>query len=132
SQRLEYSFKQLLDEYGESEIPIGHAAERIMRDLAKEDSNLPGIYSPECEYQLSSIFVDTEMSMGRFGTRSTSSLAVRSSGDATFYEVYLEKDVWKEQQMTFDVFAKSSMDDAVVLLIKRYHISVYLNLSCWH
>ncbi|KAG5620404.1 hypothetical protein H5410_005622 [Solanum commersonii] len=65
-----------------------------MRDLAKEDSNLPGIYSPECEYQLSSIFVDTEMSM--------------------------------------DLFAKSSMDDAVVLLIKRYHISVYLNLSCWH
>lgn len=63
SQRLECSFKQLLDEYGESEIPIGQAAERIMRDVAKEDSNLPGIYSPECEYQLSSIFVDTEMSM---------------------------------------------------------------------
>ncbi|KAK6796318.1 hypothetical protein RDI58_004019 [Solanum bulbocastanum] len=126
SQRLEYSFKQLLDEYGEYEIPIGQAAERIMRDLAKEDSNLPGIYSPECEYQLSSIFVDTEMAMGRFGTRSTSSLAVRSSGDATFYEVYLEKDVWKEHQMTFDLLAKSSMDDAMVLLIKRYHISVYL------
>ncbi|KAH0716827.1 hypothetical protein KY290_013395 [Solanum tuberosum] len=111
SQRLEYSFKQLLDEYGESEIPIGQAAERIMRDLAKEDSNLPGIYSPECEYQLSSIFVDTEMSMGRFGTRSTSSLAVRSSGDATFYEVYLEKDVWKEQQMTFVI---EKMIDGVV------------------
>lgn len=103
SQRLVCSFKQLLDEYGESEIPIGQAAERIMGDLTKEDSNLPGIYSPECEYQLSSIFVDTEMPMGRFGTRSTSSLAVRNSGDTTFYEVHLEKDVWKEQQMTFAI-----------------------------
>nr|XP_004231534.1 transport and Golgi organization 2 homolog [Solanum lycopersicum] len=111
SQRLECSFKQLLDEYGESEIPIGQAAERIMRDVAKEDSNLPGIYSPECEYQLSSIFVDTEMSMGRFCTRSTSSLAVRSSGDATFYEVYLEKDIWKEQQITFVI---EKMIDGVV------------------
>ncbi|XP_059300025.1 uncharacterized protein LOC132052480 [Lycium ferocissimum] len=101
SRRLECSFKQLLDEYGESEIPIGQAAERIMRDSAKEDSNLTGIYPPEWEYQLSSIFVDTETSKGRYGTRSTSSLAVRSSSEATFYELYLEKDVWKEQRMTF-------------------------------
>ncbi|XP_009612400.1 uncharacterized protein LOC107810669 [Nicotiana tabacum] len=95
SQRLECSFKQLLDEYGEAEIPIGRAAERIMRDVSKEDSNLPGIYPPDA------IFVDTKTSMGRYGTRSTSSLAVRSSGEVTFYELSLEKDVWKEQQMTF-------------------------------
>lgn len=101
SQRLECSFKQLLDEYGEAEIPIGRAAERIMRDVSKEDSNLPGIYPLEWEYQLSSIFIDTKTSMGRYGTRSTSSLAVRSSGEVTFYELSLEKDVWKEQQMTF-------------------------------
>ncbi|PHT33086.1 hypothetical protein CQW23_29423 [Capsicum baccatum] len=102
SQRLECSFKQLLDEYGESEIPMGQAAERIMRDTAKEDSNLPGIYSHEREYQLSSIFVDTELSMGRYGTRSTSSLAVTTSSEATFYERYLiDKDVWKEHQMNF-------------------------------
>lgn len=63
SQRLECSFKQLLDEYGEAEIPIERAAERIMRDVSKEDSNLPGIYPLEWEYQLSSIFIDTKTSM---------------------------------------------------------------------
>ncbi|MCD7456471.1 hypothetical protein HAX54_031867 [Datura stramonium] len=34
---------------------------------------------------------------GCFGTRSTSSLAMGSSSEATFYELYLEKDIWKEQ-----------------------------------
>lgn len=57
SQRLKCSFKQLLDEYGEAEIPIERAAERIMRDVSKEDSNLPGIYPPDA------IFVDTKTSM---------------------------------------------------------------------
>ena len=61
AQRLEKSFKDLLDDYGETEILLKEMPEKLMRDTTKDDeSRLSGIYPPEFEYQLSSIFVDCE------------------------------------------------------------------------
>lgn len=61
AQRLQKAFKLVLEEYGESEIPVESAAKQLMKDTTKdEERSLPGIYAPEWEYQLSSIFVEAE------------------------------------------------------------------------
>ncbi|CAI9774683.1 unnamed protein product [Fraxinus pennsylvanica] len=58
AQRLRYSFKNMLDKYGEAEISIEEITANLMRDTTKDDeSELPLIYPPEFECQLSSIFV---------------------------------------------------------------------------
>jgi len=55
---LEQGFRNLLDEYGEGEIPITEMIDKLMRNTEKDDiSMLPRIYNPEFEYELSSIFV---------------------------------------------------------------------------
>lgn len=61
---MEQSFKDLLDKYGNIEIPLKEVSEKLMSDTTKdEESKLPGIYDPEFEYQISSIFVDCETPM---------------------------------------------------------------------
>lgn len=102
AQRLEQSFKDLLDKYGEIEIPLKEVSEKLMSDTTKDDqSKLPGIYHPEFEYQMSSIFVDCETSTGRYGTRSSSIVAMKASGNVTFYERHLHNNSWKEQSISF-------------------------------
>ncbi|KAM0025828.1 putative transport and Golgi organization protein [Helianthus debilis subsp. tardiflorus] len=60
AQRLEHAFKDLLDEYGVGEIPIIDMVDKLMGNTVKDDiSMLPGIRSPEVEYELSSVFVNT-------------------------------------------------------------------------
>lgn len=59
AERLRHNFKEVLDKYGESELPIKVMVEKLMRDTTKdEESELPHIYPPVLEYHLSSIFVD--------------------------------------------------------------------------
>lgn len=61
AQRLEHNLRGLLDTYGQGEFPVKEMAEKLMRDTVKdEESKLPGIYPPEMEYNLSSIFVEEE------------------------------------------------------------------------
>lgn len=56
---MEHGFKDVLDEYGEGEIPITELIDKLMRNTVKDDiSMLPGIYGPEFEYELSSVFVN--------------------------------------------------------------------------
>lgn len=53
--------KDLLDKYGESEIPVKEVLEKLMRDKVKADkSRLPGICSIDWEFNLSSIFVEID------------------------------------------------------------------------
>ena len=60
AQRLGDSFRELLDEHGEKELPMKEMVEKLMVDTFKDDeSMLPHIYPPEREYHLSSIFVET-------------------------------------------------------------------------
>lgn len=52
----------MLEEYGESEIPLESAGKQLMKDTTKDEERnlLPGIYAPEREYRLSSIFVEAD------------------------------------------------------------------------
>ena len=54
------NFKELLDTYGEEELPVKEMVEKLMKNREKDnESLLPHIFPPEREYNLSSIFVDT-------------------------------------------------------------------------
>lgn len=102
AQRLRHSFKDMLDKYGEAEISIEEMTANLMRDTTKDDeSKLPHIYPPEFECQLSSIFVEADTSLGRYGTRSTSVVVLKTSGDVSFYETHIEKDLCKERKMCY-------------------------------
>ncbi|RAL53187.1 hypothetical protein DM860_006859 [Cuscuta australis] len=107
AQRLRRGLKLVLEEYGESEIPVESTAKELMQDTTRdEDENdLPGILSPEFEFQLSSIFVEIESPSGRrFGTRSTSALAVKNSSEVEFYErSYHVNGLWEEQTISFNM-----------------------------
>ncbi|KAJ0851894.1 putative transport and Golgi organization protein [Helianthus annuus] len=63
---------------------------------------LPGIRSPEIEYELSSVFVDTLLTE-TLCTRSMSALAVKVTGEVFFYEKHLENGLWKEQTQTYTI-----------------------------
>ncbi|MBA0698122.1 hypothetical protein Goari_021627 [Gossypium aridum] len=77
---------------------------QLMMDTTKDDlSLLPHIYSPETEYDLSAIYIDTTRLQGRYGTRNQSALTVKSNGEVCFYERYLDKDRWKENTVTYQI-----------------------------
>ncbi|KAJ4702294.1 transport and Golgi organization 2-like [Melia azedarach] len=98
AQRLGLNFKQWLGKHGEGEITVKEMVEKLMRDSVKADkSRLPGICSLDWEFNLSSIFVEVDTPLGRYGTRSTAALTVEEGGKVSFYEKYLEEDVWKEK-----------------------------------
>jgi len=40
---------------------------------------------------------------GVYGTRSSAALTVKSSGEASFYELYLEDTKWKEHVIDFHI-----------------------------
>ncbi|KAJ4846644.1 hypothetical protein Tsubulata_014659 [Turnera subulata] len=104
AQRLAHSLKNLLDRCDGAELPITEMAEEIMTNTIKDDeSKLPQIYPAKFEYQLSSIFVDTDSPLGRYGTRSTSVLSVNTRGEINFYERYLDKEEWRQHQMTSQI-----------------------------
>ncbi|KAF7834547.1 transport and Golgi organization 2-like protein [Senna tora] len=105
-ERLRHNFKELVDQYGESEYPIKEMVEKLMTNTIKdEESLLPGIHPPQREYPLSSIFVEVDFPWGRYGTRSSSALLVKSNGEVCFYEKYLDDvDVqWKEKTVTYQI-----------------------------
>ncbi|KAI8028559.1 hypothetical protein LOK49_LG02G04057 [Camellia lanceoleosa] len=104
AERLRHSFKDQLARYGDGEVCVKEMVEKLMRDTVKDDkSMLPHIYPVEREYQMSSIFVEEETPSGRHGTRSTSALSVKASGEVNFRETYLEKEFWKEKSVTYQI-----------------------------
>ncbi|XP_057421426.1 uncharacterized protein LOC130715358 [Lotus japonicus] len=105
AERLRHSFKELIDQYGESEFPIKEMVEKLMTNTIKdEEYMLPGIYPPERELPVSSVFVDVEFPLlGRYGTRSSSALLVKSNKEATFYEKHLDQEKWKEKMVTYQI-----------------------------
>ncbi|KAL7207102.1 hypothetical protein ACSBR2_019740 [Camellia fascicularis] len=104
AERLRHSFKDQLAIYGDGEVCVKEMVEKLMRDTVKDDkSMLPHIYPVEREYQMSSIFVEEETPLGCYGTRSTSALSVKASGEVNFHETYLEKEFWKEKYVTYQI-----------------------------
>ncbi|CAI0471347.1 unnamed protein product [Linum tenue] len=104
AQRLRHSLKEFMDRHGEQEeVPAKEMAETLMTNTVKTEDKtlLPGVYPPDYEYQLSSIFVDIHAPSGRYGTRSTSVVLVRRDGEVKFYERYIDKEEWKEHSECF-------------------------------
>ncbi|KAK4783098.1 hypothetical protein SAY86_007472 [Trapa natans] len=107
AQRLRDGLGELLNVYGDGELPARVMADKLMmNDVKDEDESLlPGIYTPQFEYQLSSVFVDTDSPLGRYGTRSISALTVKFDWELSFYEKHLEEEEWKDKTVTFIIEA---------------------------
>ncbi|KAG5526905.1 hypothetical protein RHGRI_032982 [Rhododendron griersonianum] len=104
SERLRHSFKELLDLYGDAEVAVAEMVEKLMRDTIRDDESvLPHIYPAEKEYYLSSIFVEAETPLGRYGTRSSSALSFTTSGELSFHETSLQEEGWEEQTVTYQI-----------------------------
>ncbi|CAO2813889.1 unnamed protein product [Amaranthus hypochondriacus] len=104
AQRLLHNFRELLNTCGEGEVDAHEMVEKLMTDTTKTDKSLlPGIYLPDDEYPRSSIFVDTDTSLGRYGTRSTAVVLAKVNGDVCFHERYLEDETWKEHMIAYQI-----------------------------
>ncbi|CAM8898751.1 unnamed protein product [Rhodiola kirilowii] len=102
AKRLDHGFREKLKSYSDSELPVKDLVEGLMTNTTRDDfSLLPKIYPPEREHQLSAIFVECDTPLGRYGTRSTSAVTVKASGELNFYERYLENDTWREHALGF-------------------------------
>ncbi|KAL5984366.1 hypothetical protein ACLOJK_018470 [Asimina triloba] len=102
AQRLGQSFEDLLKTYNNEEILEDKMVNQLMGDCLKADrEKLPETgCDPELELKLSSIFIDVDSPLGRYGTRSMAAISVKHNGEVRFYEKYLEEGIWKEH--TFD------------------------------
>ncbi|PKI66527.1 hypothetical protein CRG98_013091 [Punica granatum] len=107
AQRLRDGFKELLDRHGHSELPAKEMACGLMMSTIKDEdqSLLPGVYPPEFEFPASSVFVDFDSPLGRYGTRSTSAVYVKLNREVSFFVRNLEKEAWKEEVVTFSIEA---------------------------
>ncbi|KAL5557711.1 hypothetical protein UlMin_033922 [Ulmus minor] len=105
ARRLELSFKEELGKYGERELPAKEMIEKLMRDKVKADkSKLPQICAIDWESSLSSIFVEVDTPLGRYGTRSSAALSVTANGEVDFYETYLDdRSTWKEHSVDYKI-----------------------------
>ncbi|KAK7275749.1 hypothetical protein RIF29_16871 [Crotalaria pallida] len=102
ARRLERNFKEQLAKYGKGEIPVKEITEKLMKDKVKaKKSSLPHICSYDWEFNLSSVFVEVDTPLGLYGTRSSAALTVRSNGEASFFETYLDCGKWKEHAIDF-------------------------------
>ncbi|KAH0759417.1 hypothetical protein KY290_022910 [Solanum tuberosum] len=94
----------MLDIYeaNDEKICVKEMIEKLMRDTTKADkSKLPRICSTDWELELSSIFVEVDTPLGCYGTRSTTALTIEVGGKVSFYELYLENNMWKEQIVNY-------------------------------
>ncbi|XWS68348.1 hypothetical protein CRYUN_Cryun04dG0082400 [Craigia yunnanensis] len=104
AQRLDHNFKEVFAKYAKDELPLKETVAELMMDTTKDNlSMLPGIYPPDFEYNLSAIYIDVTRPQGRYGTRNQSALTMKSNGEVCFYERYLDKDLWKEQTVTYRI-----------------------------
>ncbi|XXG71897.1 hypothetical protein AAC387_Pa07g1119 [Persea americana] len=103
-QRLSQNFDKLLNKYGE-EVPLEDMVERLMTDTVRADEEkLPNTgCSPEWELILSSIFIGTDTPSGRYGTRSMAALSMKVSGEISFYEKYLEENIWNKHTVQYQI-----------------------------
>ncbi|KAF5805773.1 putative transport and Golgi organization protein [Helianthus annuus] len=116
-QRLKLNFKRLLSTYDDDEdIPIKDMIDKLMRDDTKADkSQLPNICSIDWEYNLSSIFVEVDTPLGRYGTRSMIALSIRDTEEASLHETYVEKELWWEKTINYYINSKVKINDITLV-----------------
>ncbi|KAK9071495.1 hypothetical protein SSX86_010064 [Deinandra increscens subsp. villosa] len=116
-QRLKLNFKILLnkslyheeeEEEEDKDVPLNKRLkdmmDKLMRDDSKADkSQLPNICSSvDWEYNLSSVFVEIDTPLGRYGTRSMIALSIRGdTQEATLHETYLENELWQDKTIHY-------------------------------
>ncbi|KAM1033842.1 hypothetical protein FF1_037284 [Malus domestica] len=105
AQRLRLNFEEEIKKYGEGEMPVKEMIQKLMRDGVKADKReLPHICELDWEFNLSSIFVEVDTPLGRYGTRSSAAVTVRQNGELSFYENYLDNDhTWKEHTVNYQI-----------------------------
>ncbi|XP_076954592.1 uncharacterized protein LOC143629119 [Bidens hawaiensis] len=115
-QRLKLNFERLLTTYDNDEpIPMKDIIDKLMRDDTKADkSQLPNICSTDWEYNLSSIFVEVDTPLGRYGTRSMVALSIRDTKEASFHETYIENELWREKTIDYCITSKVGINDVVI------------------
>lgn len=93
----------LISQFPEDLIPEECIIESLLSDSEKADySHLPETGLPlETEHVLSPIFV--YRNVPPYGTRSMAVVAVLKTGEATFYEKYIEDGVWKDHKLSFTI-----------------------------
>ncbi|CAH1446251.1 unnamed protein product [Lactuca virosa] len=115
AQRLKFNFKKLLSAYDKDEdIPMKDMMDKLMRDTMKaEKSQLPNICSIDWEHNLSSIFVEVDTPLGRYGTRSMIALSIKDTEEASFHETYIERGFWWEKTVDYYVTPQVKTKDIV-------------------
>uniref|UniRef100_A0A1D1YCU7 Uncharacterized protein C22orf25 n=1 Tax=Anthurium amnicola TaxID=1678845 RepID=A0A1D1YCU7_9ARAE len=105
AQLLGKNLKELLYKYEDREIPAKETVKQLLRDTNKADRDcLPNTgHDSDWELNLSPIFVEVDTKLGRYGTRSSAVLSVKTDGEVSFYEEYLEMDVWKEHTVKYQI-----------------------------
>ncbi|XP_020261005.1 transport and Golgi organization 2 homolog [Asparagus officinalis] len=105
AQRLHDNFSHLLKKHGDEEVTAEEVIEKLMMDKTKADMDELPITGcdPDWEFNLSSIFVETDTKRGRYGTRSTAAFSAKVNGEVTFYERYLERGMWKEHKIQYQM-----------------------------
>ncbi|XP_071713351.1 uncharacterized protein [Rutidosis leptorrhynchoides] len=114
-QRLKLNFKKILSTYDEDEdLPIKDLINKLMRDTTKADmSQLPNICSLDWEHHLSSIFVEVDTPLGRYGTRSTIALSIKDTEEASIHETYIERGLWWEKTINYYVTPDVKINDDI-------------------
>lgn len=115
AKRLGDGFKEILDKCGtDGELADKEMIEKLMTNSIRDDmSLLPRVYPQEREHFLSSIFVDADTPLGRYGTRSTSALSAKTNGELSFCEKYLdlESGQWKEHTISYEIERAEESND---------------------
>ncbi|KAL8253473.1 hypothetical protein R6Q59_037166 [Mikania micrantha] len=109
-QRLKLNFKRLLSTYNDDEeLHMKDMIDKLMRDDTKaaDKSQLPNICSTDWEHGLSSIFVEIDTPLGRYGTRSMIGLSIRETEEASLHETYLEKELWWSKTIDYQITSKT-------------------------
>ncbi|KAK4796028.1 hypothetical protein SAY86_028354 [Trapa natans] len=99
AKRLGDNLKELFSRSDNAYLPIKEM-KKLMRDTVK-GGILPHIWPPNVEFGLSSIYNEVDRPLGRYGTRSTALLTVKTDGEVSFQEMYLEEDIWKEKSVKY-------------------------------
>lgn len=89
----------------DDELLADEVMKEILRDRVRaDDSELPATgFDPALEREFSPIFVECDTPAGMYGTRSSTIIAVRRTGQVFFRETYLEDSQWKDHQFVFQI-----------------------------
>ncbi|URD79989.1 ser Thr-rich protein T10 in DGCR [Musa troglodytarum] len=105
AERLRRGFSEVLASCRDEELCMKDIVEELMCDKTKAERNMLPMTgcSPEWELEVSSIFIETHRKQGLYGTRNMGALSVKTSGEVSFYERYMENSNWNEHVFQYHV-----------------------------